>query len=149
MNRDLCQRYLEDPEANASHLAECASCRAVFEELEAKVPVASVRVEALPLAAWEDAAYRAWPIVAGGALTVAAFATALFALAGESPLLAVAQAIRNAIPSADFLRSMVRLAGGAVQNVPGSWQIGIALAFVAVNAVLVALLRRSPKGVDV
>ena len=30
---EACQRYLEDPEANAEHLRDCAECRAVFDAL--------------------------------------------------------------------------------------------------------------------
>ena len=145
MNRDLCQRYLEDPEANAAHLASCAECRAVEEQLSAKVRNQRVRVDALPLAPWEDSAHRSWPLVTGGLLAVVAIAAALFGIAGVSPLLM----LRDALPSFDILTSVVRFAGGAIQNAPTGWQIGIAISFVAVNALLIALLRRSPKGLDV
>ncbi|HUP48754.1 MAG TPA: hypothetical protein VNA04_08175 [Thermoanaerobaculia bacterium] len=139
MNRERCQRYLEDPDAHRDHLAECAACREVFEDLDAKVTGRPVRLEALPLAPWEGAGYRAWPLVTGGALVVVAIAAALFAAAGE---------LREVLPPADLVLSLLRLVGGAAQNAPGSWQIGIVVAFVAVNAVLIALLRRAPRGLD-
>ncbi|HEX6178922.1 MAG TPA: hypothetical protein VF057_11230 [Thermoanaerobaculia bacterium] len=145
MNRELCQRYLEDPEANAAHVATCAECRAIEQQLSAKVRNAQVHVDALPLAPWEEASHRSWPLVTGGLLTLIAIATALFAMIGVSPLVM----LRDALPSFDILASVARFAGGAIQNAPTSWQIGIAISFIAVNAILIALLRRSPKGIDV
>ena len=52
MTNDECQRYLEDPEANAAHLQTCAECRAVSAALAEKSDVepASIDVNALPLA---------------------------------------------------------------------------------------------------
>ncbi|MGZ5476917.1 MAG: hypothetical protein ACXW29_12175, partial [Thermoanaerobaculia bacterium] len=88
MNREFCKQYLENPEANASHLAECAACRAFAESLQGSGlgPRASVDVEALPLAAWEGASHRAWPLVAAGAIAVAAIAALLFMATGTSPM---------------------------------------------------------------
>ena len=80
MNRESCQRYLEDPEANASHLAECAECRALADGLvEDSIPPPSGQAgrlssTSLPLAPWEGAAHRSWPLVAAGALAVAVIA---------------------------------------------------------------------------
>jgi hypothetical protein len=145
MNRDSCQKYLEDPEANASHLAECAECRTLAESLQASGlgPRASVDLRKLPLAAWEGASYRSWPLVAAGAIAVAVIATLLFAATGTTPL----QLLRGKLPSGDVVSSLLRLR--FVQNAPLSWQIFIAIAFVAVNAIFIALLRRAPRGIDV
>lgn len=145
MNRELCQRYLEDPDAHPAHPATCAECRALFEELNTKVQNRPVRVEALPLAAWEGSTYRAWPLVAGGALTVVAMAAALFAAAGASPAVVLGSLLRDSIPSVDVLLSFVGLARGVVQSAP----IFIVASFICVNAILIALLRRAPKGLDV
>lgn len=145
MNRELCQLYLEDPEANAAHLATCAECRAVEEQLAASVQNRPVRVGALPLAPWEGATHRSWPLVAGGLLSIVAIATALFVMAGVSPLVM----LRDALPSFDILVAVARFAGGAIQNAPAGWQIGIAISFLVVNALLIVLLRRPPKGIDV
>ena len=49
-----CERYIEEPEANASHLATCDECRALF-GANANVPAPKIDVNALPLAPWEGA----------------------------------------------------------------------------------------------
>lgn len=141
---DRCQHYLEDPEGHAGHLAECADCRRMAEALAQSVD-ARVRVDALPLAPWEGASYRSWPLVLGAALAVIAIAAAFFAAAGTSPL----KVVDMSMPSTDLLISMVRLTSGAIQNAPTSWQIGIGISFVVVNALFIVLLRRAPKGIDV
>lgn len=144
MTPEICQRYLEEPEAHEAHLAECADCRAIFAELDAKVAHQPVRLDALPLAPWEGAAYRSWPLVVGGALTVVAIAAAIFAAAGASPVVVVSEAFRAAFPSMDVVYSFLQLARGVVQSAP---VVVIAL-FLAVNAILIALLRRAPRGLD-
>jgi len=145
MNRESCQRYLEDPEANASHLAECAECRALAEALRASSVLgsrSSVGTD-LPLAPWEGAAYRSWPLVAAGAIAVAVIAGLLFAATGASPL----EIMRGRMPSGDLVASLLRLR--FVQNAPVSWQVLIFAAFLIINAIFIMLLRRSPKGLDV
>ena len=147
MNTDACKRYLEDPESNGPHLDGCVECRTLFATLDAPVRHDPVRVDALPLAAWEGASHRAWSLVVGAALGVAALAIALFLVAGESPINQVKRAITASLP-AEILISMLRMFGGAVRSAPAAWQIAIGVGFVAVNAVLYMLLRRAPKGID-
>jgi hypothetical protein len=141
---DRCQHYLEDPERHAAHLAECADCRRMAEGLAQSLD-GRVRVDMLPLATWEGASYRSWPLVLSAALAVIAIAAAFFAAAGSSPL----KVAGMSMPSTDLLMSMVRLTSGAIQNAPTSWQIGIGISFVVVNALFIVLLRRAPKGIDV
>ena len=143
--KEHCQRYLEDPDANEAHLATCAECGAVAQHLDAKVRYSRVSVNALPLAPWEGASHRAWPLVLAGTIAIIATAAVLFSMAGVSPLVM----LRDALPPIDIVMSVVQFAGGAIQNAPATWQIGIAISFVAVNAILIALLRRAPKGLDV
>ena len=143
MNRESCQRYLEDPDANASHLAECAECRALADSLQSSVLGPRSSVTDLPLASWEGAAHRSWPLVAAGAIAVAVIAALLFAATGTSPL----EILRGKLPSGDVFTSLMRLR--FVQNAPISWQIFIVTAFVIVNGIFIALLRRSPRGLDV
>ncbi|HEX9160661.1 MAG TPA: hypothetical protein VF980_03060 [Thermoanaerobaculia bacterium] len=148
MNPEDCQRYLEDPEANAAHLAGCAECRALAETLDEHVETSSVlgsrsSVDELPLAAWEGASQRSWPLVAAGAIAVAVIAALLFAATGTSPL----EILRGNVPPADVIASLLRLR--FVQNAPLSWQIFIAAAFIVVNGIFFALLRRAPRGLDV
>ena len=144
MNSESCQRYLEDPDANASHLAECAKCGALAEALQASGlgPRASV-VGDLPLAPWEGAAHRSWPLVGAGVIAVAVIAALLFAATGSSPF----EILRGKVPSGEVFASLLRLR--FVQNAPISWQIFIITAFVIVNGIFIALLRRAPRGLDV
>lgn len=148
MNRESCERYLEDPESNAAHLAECEDCRALENTLRRHLSDAEpprVSVAQLPLAAWEGAAHKSWPLVAAGLVAVAIIAALLCAATGTSPI----DVLRGKVPSGDVLTSMVRLAPGFMQNAPGSWQILIVAAFLVVNALFIMLLRRAPRGIDV
>ena len=142
MTSDHCTRYLEDPEAHSAHLGECAECRAMQQQLEARVVSQPVRVDVLPLAPWEGADHRSWPLVVGGALTVTAIAAALFAAASTSPIDLLVQSFRGSVA---IVRSMVGVGGGLLENAP----ILVLGSFVIVNAILFALLRRAPKGLDV
>ncbi|HEY3056573.1 MAG TPA: hypothetical protein VGK31_11650 [Thermoanaerobaculia bacterium] len=145
MNREFCQRYLEDPEANAAHLAECEKCRALADSLQSSVLVQrSSDVRELPLAAWEGAGHRSWPLVAAGLIVVALIAAFLFMETDSSPWRALAN-----LPSADVLISTLRHMGSAAQNAPASWQLVVGILFVIVNAIFIALLRRAPRGIDV
>ena len=138
-----CQRYIEDPEANASHLTTCAACAALF--AAPPVDAAPLTLGRLPLAPWEGASHRPWALILGIALAVLAVAAALFSLVGLGPL----RAAVARVPSLDFLMTVARLAGGAAQNAPTGWQVGAVVGFVVVNTLLFALLRRAPRGLDV
>lgn len=149
MNREACERYIEDPEANAGHPAECAECAAFFGALDAPAAHRPIAVGNLPLAPWEGASHRPWPLVIGGALALIAIATALFLVAGESPLAGGIKAVTQGVPPLDVAMSMFRLAGGFVHNAPVAWQVAFAVSFLVVNALLALLLRRAPRGIDV
>jgi len=141
MKTEACERYVADPEANASHLDECVECAALFGSSDVG---ATLKLDALPLAPWEGAAHKSWPLVIGGALTVFCIAAALFAIAGV-PL----TALTGAIPSFSTLQLLLRDVGDGLQHAPAPWQIAIAISFLVVNTVLIVLLRRAPKGIDV
>lgn len=140
---EACQRYAEDPEANAAHLQECAECRAIYGMLNAPIESKPMNVNALPLAPWEGAAYRSWPLVIGGALVVLAVAFVLCAAAGISPLRAVAVGM-----SASPLRGYIISAADALRGASVIWQVAFGFGFILVNTLLVLLLRRAPRGVD-
>jgi hypothetical protein len=146
-----CEDYLQDPEANAAHLESCAECRAISEELDHAIPVTprAISVDALPMATWEGASHRTWPLVAAGAVSVAILAVVLFLAAGISPLRGIARAVTSAVPSLDLMVNLSQLAGGALHKAPMAWHIAIAVSFVAINTILFLLLRRAPKGIDV
>jgi len=146
---ESCERYLENPEANASHLDECAGCRELIGGLEAPIEAKPIAVDVLPLAPWEGASHRAWPLVAAGAIVVLGIAALLFLIAGIPPLRGFGGAVVAAIPPLDIVSTIARAAGTAVQQVPASWQIATVIAFLVINTIFVVLLRRAPKGVDV
>lgn len=148
MKSDACRQYLEDPELHAGHLAECSECRALFSDLDSAPPHQPLGVGELPLAPWEGAGYRAWPLVIGGALTVIVIAAGLFSAGGTSPA-GMLRAVSAGMPSLDVVFSAFRLIAGALQNAPRTWQIGIGLSFIVVNGLFFALLRRTPRGLDV
>ena len=132
-----CEDYLEDPEGNASHLATCSICAALDEEVEVRHQPLSV--DALPLAPWEGARYRTWPLVGAGLLAVFTLAIVLSAAAEVSPLTAVT----SSMPSVKALLTFFQLTGRAM-GAPV-----VAVLFVVINTVLFLLLRRAPKGADV
>lgn len=144
-----CDDYLQDPETHAAHLETCAACRAMFDELDDAVPVQHrpIDLDSLPMASWEGASHRTWPLVAAGLLAVGVLATVLFLAAGTSPLRGVANALVSTVPSLDLMVSLSQLAGGALHNAPMTWHIAIGVSFVLINTVLILLLRRSTKGV--
>jgi hypothetical protein len=143
-----CDDYLEDPETHAAHIESCAVCRAMFEELDEELPIQhrAVDLDALPMASWEGASHRTWPLVAAGGISVLVLAVVLFMAAGTSPLRGIAKALVSAVPSLDLMVNLSQLAGGALHKAPVVWHVSIAVSFLLINAVLFLLLRRSPKG---
>jgi predicted anti-sigma-YlaC factor YlaD len=142
--KEACQRYLEEPEAHAGHLAECEDCRALFDTLGLPVETSAVRVDALPLAAWEGASHRPWPLVMGGALLVLVVAAAVCAWAGVPPL----RVVQSSLGALTNARLTIGNAASALREASLVWQVAFGLLVVAVNAVLVLLLRRAPRGID-
>lgn len=145
MTDDNCRHFLESPEEHEGHLQRCPSCRALAETLDDGPDVHSVSIPTLPMAGWEGATHRSWRLLAAVAIAIAAAAGVVLAMLGTTPLVL----FRGRVPSADVLLSMATLAGGAIQNAPRVWQVLIVIAFVVVNGIFVALLRRTPKGIDV
>jgi hypothetical protein len=136
-----CDEYLQDPDANATHLALCPSCRALEEDLALPIEIQHrpLRVDALPLATWEGASHRTWPLVGAGIVAALALAVVLSAYAGISPLTVVTSSMPSLQAVLTFLQLTGRAIGGPV----------VAVLFVAINTILFFLLRRAPKGVDV
>jgi len=138
MNAD-CQRYAEDPETHAAHIRNCVACREMYALLNTPVESKAVNVEKLPLAAWEGADYRSWPLVLGGALALLTVAFSLCMVAGISLFTAMTAGARF-----DW-RGILASASEAVRPLG---PIGFAAAFLIVNTILILLLRRAPRGID-
>ena len=136
-----CEEYLEDPEANAAHLETCAECRALEEDFAVPVEIQHrpIRVDALPLASWEGASYRTWPLVGAGVVSALALAIVLSAYAGISPMTVVTSSMPSLEALLTFLDLTRRAIGGPL----------VAVLFVVINTILFLLLRRAPKGIDV
>ena len=141
---EACQRYLEEPEANAEHLRDCAECRAVFDALGLEVEAQPLAVGELPLAPWEGASYRPWQLIAASAISVLALSIVFFVYAGTSPL----RVLSSEMSRLQAMREVLRLTSSAVRTAPLVWQVTIGILFVVVNTILVVLLRRAPRGID-
>lgn len=146
-----CEDYLQDPETNAGHLQTCEICRAIAEDLDGEVEVKArpLDVNALPLAGWEGASYRTWPLVAAGLVSVLILAVVLFLAAGTSPVRGMTSALTSGVTSFEALSNFFRLFGRGLQAAPAGVHIIVGVLFVTINAILFLLLRRSPRGIDV
>lgn len=152
-----CRRWAEDPEGEREHLASCAECRREAEALEAlERRLAAVAADPethatreLPVAPWEGAQHRAWGFVVLALLAVAAIVAGLFFALGISPFAAVAEIARTAAGSRKAVVLLTESLGNLLPAAPGRFNAGVALGFVAVNAVLYFMLRRGLRGYDV
>lgn len=140
-----CEEYLQDPEANAAHLESCALCRSIEEglgpddEMSIDIQPRPLNLDALPMATWEGASHRTWPLVLAGLVASLTLAIVLSAAAGISPV----DVVSTSLPSIQALLTFLQLTG---RSIGGPL---VAVLFVAINTILFLLLRRSPKGADV
>jgi hypothetical protein len=146
MTDKACEQYLEDPEANAAHLRTCAKCSAEAIALAEKADVQppSIDLDALPLAPWEGSSHRAWPLVLGTAAVVAIVALALLDAAGMSPL----HVVEGSLTSMETIRTQLNRAASSLRSASLGAQVAFGAAFLLVNGLLIALLRRAPRGID-
>ena len=135
-----CDQYLEDPEAYAAHAQSCADCSVLAVGLELPdVPSRPVSLDALPMASWEGASHRTWPLVVAGVVAVSILAMVLWTATGVSPVATMS----STVPPLDALLKMLQLTG------KGLGGPAVAVLFVVINSILFLLLRRAPKGIDV
>jgi len=146
MTDQACEKYLQDPEANAAHLRTCPKCNAEAIALAEKADVEppSIDLNALPLAPWEGSSHRAWPLVLGTAAVVAIVALALLDAAGMSPL----HVVEGSLTSMEAMRTQLNRAASSLRSASLGAQIAFGVAFLLVNGLLIALLRRAPRGID-
>jgi hypothetical protein len=136
-----CDQYLEDPEAYAAHAETCAECSALAAGLEVpEVAARPVSLDALPMAAWEGASHRTWPLVIAGVIAVSILAMVLWTATGVSPVATMS----STLPPFDALLKMIQLTGKGIGG-----PTVVAVLFVVINSILFLLLRRAPKGIDV
>lgn len=149
--KPTCEDYFEDPEKHAAHLESCAECRAIADDLDVPIDVQHrpVRIDALPMAAWEGASHRTWPLVAAGVASVLILATVLFLAAGTPPLRGIARAVTSSVTSFEAATKFFQLFGNGLHSAPALVHVTIAVLFVVINTILFFLLRRAPKGIDV
>ncbi|HEV7767261.1 MAG TPA: hypothetical protein VGQ76_19825 [Thermoanaerobaculia bacterium] len=148
-----CEDYFEDPVKHASHLDSCTLCSALEEDshlaIEPRPLSTSLSVDALPMATWEGASHRTWPLVAIGTVAVFVLAMALFLAAGTPPLRGIAHAVTSGFTSFEAASKFLQLFGTGLHNAPTLVHVTIAVLFVFINTLLFVLLRRAPRGIDV
>jgi hypothetical protein len=145
-----CEDYFEDPVKNAAHLESCALCRALEADVEDTVMEhRPLNVDTLPLATWEGATHRTWPLVAVGVVSMLVLAVALFLAAGTPPLRGIAHAVTSSFTSFEAASRLIQLVGSGLHSAPALVHVTIAVLFVFINTLLFLLLRRAPRGIDV
>lgn len=161
MTDPACQRWIDDPDANRAHLSGCEDCRKRASRLErldrdlaATMPEASGSIAALvadrlPVAPWEGARHRAWALA--GIVLAAAFliAAAGFFLVGIPPIEGFRETARGLLRAREVGFVVTSSLGELLRNAPRAFHVAVAVAFVVVNALLLLLLRRGPRGYDV
>jgi len=148
MTRDDCEAFLEEPEKAEEHLRSCDSCRALVDELSRGSDEDARRfsLDALPVAPWEGASHRSWSSVAAVGAAIAILALAGFVIAGVPPLKGFWQGlIGGMFPTLDPLKLLMAVSN-FVRSAPTSFHLFIGVAFVIVNIVFVAMLRRNARG---
>lgn len=161
MTDTRCEAFMQDPERFASHPDDCADCRKLMVELEqldrdivadrleTRPEDGPAIVKSLPLAAWEGARFRSWPLAIASAIVILAAAASVFAMVGISPLAGVVNSIYGQLTHSVGYVDATRHVAGMLQRAPIVFHVGVAVAFLAVNAVFYYLLRRAPRGIDV
>ncbi|HUP66180.1 MAG TPA: hypothetical protein VM557_12960 [Thermoanaerobaculia bacterium] len=156
-----CQQWIDDPENHEAHLLECDSCRTRAEELsqvdrslsasvvEPGGSIASLVTDRLPVATWEGARHRAWGLTLLVIALITLLTAGLFAWVGIPPAEGIADSAQSAYGGPESAALLSDSVGAFLRNAPRSFHAMILLAFLTVNFILLALLRRPPRGYDV
>jgi hypothetical protein len=161
MKNPECERWQNEPESLPLHPASCAACAAREEELakmdrviEQTAPepagsLAAILTERLPVAPWEGARARSWTMVFVSIALFAVAAAVAFAMLGVSPLAGFVEAMRGVTQQGKAIFAATESMGAFVRNAPAVFHIMIGVGVILVNVLLVAMLRRGPRGYDV
>lgn len=161
MKNPECERWEDEPESLPLHPASCATCAAREAELarielaleqtapESAGSLAAILTEQLPVAPWEGAHARSWMTVFVSIALFAAAAVAAFAMLGFSPLEGFGEALRGVAQQGKAIFAATESMDAFVRSAPVAFHIMIAVGVVLVNVLLIALLRRGPRGYDV
>lgn len=157
MTRPECEAYLADPESNPTHPESCESCSAEEQRLDAldrsldaaKLTAApnAISPEALPVASWEGASTRSWMAVIAVAAVVTALGLGGFVLLGIDPGEGFTAALSGAA-STRYLLHVAKSVPNFLATAPMHVHVMIFVAFVVVNVIFAALLRRRLRGYD-
>lgn len=147
-----CDDFLEDPEACKEHPEICESCRKLKDDLDMlegglEAPLLDTSVGKLPLAPWEEAAYRPWKAVLAVGIALLIAASLLFFLVGIPPIVGVGNAFRSSLHSFVPLR-LLFVASSRIREAPLQFQAGLVIGFILVNLLLYILLKRPSRGYD-
>lgn len=159
MTESSCRDFRENPEEFNKHPEGCAACAALLEEsseLEMKIReglgspelrTLSLNSRELPVAPWEGASERAWPLAVLGALALVFMAVILFLLSGISPTEGFRAVVVSQLPRFEMFE-VAAVVGEGLRAAPPGVHLLILAAFIIVNLVFLRLLRRAPRGVD-
>lgn len=160
MTRPECDAFLEDPERQAGHPDTCESCRVLSRDLDRidavlgdggmnSISGSGLTVEELPLAPWEGANDRAWALVILSGALLLFGAAAFFMLSGISPLRGFAETASQMVFPRINLVALGTAWARTLGRAPAGIHLILGVCFIAVNVLLVYLLRRQPKGIHV
>lgn len=157
MTRPECDAFLADRESNPTHVESCDSCRDEVRRLEAldrgiddaKFEGAKLKISAddLPVAAWEGASTRSWVAVIAVTVIVLALGLGGFMMLGIGPVEGFVAAL-SGTASTRYLLTVAKSAPAFLATAPMHIHILIFVAFIVVNVIFVALLRRRLRGYD-
>lgn len=154
-----CELFMEDPERHAAHGESCADCRRFADEMrqfeskvsQAALPERSIAPDVssrLPVAPWEGASHRAWVPVLVALITVIGLAAGLMLYAGVSPVEWMRDTVSSSVAVGRGGVTMLRSAPQIFGDLSPAFRATIIIGFLVINALLIALLRRSLKGYD-
>lgn len=161
MKNPDCERWQEEPESLPLHPESCAACAAREAELirvdraieqtaaEPAGSLAAILTERLPVAPWEGSRNRSWALVLVSILMFAAAGVAAFTMLGISPFEGFSAAMSGVVAQSRALFAASESMGAFVRSAPVGFHVLIGVGVVVVNVLLVALLRRGPRGYDV